>query len=425
MRAQIFACRVALACWTLLYAGAATAVTVDINSATNHPGNPVVISLPAGAYDVTPVDNSSAGGYVAWYPWPSWLSVNCTNAGGCANVSGVRGWVHRYAIRSAEFAEMEIWEVMVYPTPADALAAAPPTAFTLSAPTDVEFYVTDTQFSDNSGGMSLQVTAVITDSDADGVPDEDDNCPGDANADQADLDGDGAGDACDDDADGDGELQPADCDDLDPGIYPGAIEICDDEIDNDCDGLSDAADPEADCDGDGVPNDLDNCPADANPGQQDLDSDGLGDVCDIDDDNDGFADLDDNCPTIANDQADSDGDGIGDACDLDGDGDGVADVDDLCPGTAPGDPDAGVPGRRLGKNRWADVDGDGVFDTGGANHAGRYYTIDDTRGCNCAQIIAVCEYGQGHSRFGCSNGAMDAWTGNFDFEGAPGLQCDQ
>jgi hypothetical protein len=37
---------------------------------------------------------------------------------------------------------------------------------------------------------------VVTDTDADGVPDEDDNCPTTPNPDQADTDGDGVGDAC-------------------------------------------------------------------------------------------------------------------------------------------------------------------------------------------------------------------------------------
>lgn len=49
------------------------------------------------------------------------------------------------------------------------------------------------------------VTEGITcDRDGDGVLDMDDNCPDDANADQADYDGDGVGDVCDDDDDNDG-----------------------------------------------------------------------------------------------------------------------------------------------------------------------------------------------------------------------------
>ena len=71
------------------------------------------------------------------------------------------------------------------------------------------------------------------DIDGDGVADELDNCPADANPDQANTDGDAQGDACD-----------------------------------------------ADDDNDNVVDTADNCQFTANPGQQDFDGDGVGSACD-------------------------------------------------------------------------------------------------------------------------------------------------
>lgn len=46
-------------------------------------------------------------------------------------------------------------------------------------------------------GYDIELTVVACDSDDDGVADDQDNCPNDANPDQLDFDGDGIGDACD------------------------------------------------------------------------------------------------------------------------------------------------------------------------------------------------------------------------------------
>ena len=82
-----------------------------------------------------------------------------------------------------------------------------------------------------------------------------------------------------------------------------------------------------------------------------------------------------------------------------------------------------MPSKKLGQNRWAEMDGDGVFDTTGKNPTGRSFTMEDTLGCRCAQIIDECGYGNGHTKHGCSNSVMDWWTGKHDAAGAPVGSC--
>jgi predicted extracellular nuclease len=93
----------------------------------------------------------------------------------------------------------------------------------------------------------------------------------------------------------------------------------------------------------------------------------------------------------------------------DADGDGVPDVVDACPGTSI--PEA-VPTQRLGINRWALVDDDHVFDTTLPNGNGPRlgFTTQDTGGCSCEQIVEAQGLGNGHTKFGCSIGAMQNWV---------------
>lgn len=224
---------------------------------------------------------------------------------------------------------------------------------------------------------NLRFAPAETDADDDGIADEDDNCPDDANPGQEDADGDGLGDACDacpfdaaNDSDGDGvcgnvdncpTLPNAGQDDADSDGIGDICDVCSNDASNDGDG-------------DGVCEDLDNCPGFANPGQEDSDGDLLGDACDLcpldannDADGDGVCGDEDNCPNVANTgQENADGDAQGDACDAcpndpanDLDGDGLCGDVDNCPSTANAD-QADLDGDGIGDACDGDIDGDGL-----------------------------------------------------------------
>ncbi|MBP9204537.1 MAG: thrombospondin type 3 repeat-containing protein [Kofleriaceae bacterium] len=150
----------------------------------------------------------------------------------------------------------------------------------------------------------LGLDEAVTDRDLDGVVDVDDNCPDQANPDQADRDGDGRGDAC-----------------LEGCATPWGVDLDGDAVDDGCDPCVGTGPVGGDEDGDGLVLGCDPCPT---GGGVDLDQDHLEDACEpsttiVDEDGDLVDDADDNCPGRANpDQlALIDLDAIGDACDPD------------------------------------------------------------------------------------------------------------
>jgi hypothetical protein len=84
---------------------------------------------------------------------------------------------------------------------------------------------------------------------------------------------------------------------------------------------------------------------------------------------------------------------------------------DICPGTVI--PESVPTSGALKSNNWALLDDEDprVFDQATPQHGPKgFYDLGDTAGCSCEQIVEKQELGEGHLKFGCSNGEMEEWV---------------
>lgn len=205
---------------------------------------------------------------------------------------------------------------------------------TLQEPASVDTAFVETQdlFTSTFTAPS-SVAELAADSDGDGTPDSVDDFPLDAGADSA------GGPSADDD--GDGVINSMDDAPQDPLIQTDADE---DNIDDSVDLDINTNFFIADSDGDGTTDALDAFPANVAE-SADSDGDGVGDNADAfpndplatsDTDSDTVADGVDNCLATSNsDQLDTDSDQQGNVCDADDDNDGFTDVEELEAGSDP------------------------------------------------------------------------------------------
>ena len=265
------------------------------------------------------------------------------------------------------------------------------------------------------------------DMDADGVLDDDDNCPLIANSQQDNHDGDSFGDVCDQDDDNDG------VEDVDDLCATGRTNWASATFnDHDMDGCHDTTE-DLDDDNDDLIDTKDSCPTGdiswISSSQTDYDRDGCRDAGeDLDDDDDTICDgiAEDSFCIVANNEVDScptsridftsstttdnDRDGCEDAGeDLDDDNDGFLDEDDYCPtivgtstGTAKGciDTDGDnyadvIDDFPLEPTQWYDSDGDGFGDI-----------IQGFEGDFCVNLAGTST----QDRIGCPDSDGDGWS---------------
>ncbi|MEM9840625.1 MAG: hypothetical protein AAF830_15915 [Pseudomonadota bacterium] len=139
------------------FAAAALASMASTNAAiinldSTDSNNGVTLSLGPGEYTATFLEDA----FTAWNPWGR--TKNCNGDGESCS----KGWVTGMRLSSEELGIVSFGWNGRFSTADAALAAADVYTFTLSRAQQVVFYIGDSQYRDNVGGLAVQIEAQAT-----------------------------------------------------------------------------------------------------------------------------------------------------------------------------------------------------------------------------------------------------------------------
>jgi hypothetical protein len=146
-----------IAMWSL----AANAIIINLNATISNGGpndliiNPVTINLnPTDLFTINLIGIADGGMYDAWNPWG--VVSGCTNGANCTI-----GWVNTWVLDANPFGGFGFGDGIAYATPALALANGSglggPFSASLTGITSLSFGFLDDPYTDNLGGISLEV----------------------------------------------------------------------------------------------------------------------------------------------------------------------------------------------------------------------------------------------------------------------------
>lgn len=136
----------------MLLTPAHAGIIVNLDASTAH--NQQTLSLSAGLYQVQNIGIADGGSYDAWNAWKK--IQGCDNDGtGCK-----KGWINAYFFTSDAHSAVKISDGERYATAIQAQQHALNYQFSLAQAGIVTFYLDDTKYSDNQGGISLKVFSI-------------------------------------------------------------------------------------------------------------------------------------------------------------------------------------------------------------------------------------------------------------------------